>query len=195
MAICVFLLMVILSTLAPTPVSPQPRRQSDWWNDLGKDWEVSNALQQRSPQYAAYRQISRQMSYYAPALHVGRIQTGDLCNPAIYRPRDRTYGKNADFNPRDFKKGVFKKVPDDGEWVEAVKADVEAGLAKCVGDNFKLPTIVEVMNDGSYTVETVHKQNPCAWNPCQMFQAFKISDCSKEEDFIARCGEIICLNI
>ena len=64
-----------------------------------------------------------------------------------------------------------------------------------MGDKFKLPTIVEVMNNGSYTVETVHKQNPCAWNPCQMFQAFKISDCCKEEDFIARCGEIICLNI
>ena len=197
MAICVYSLMVLLVTLNPTPVSPQSpwsQRQSTWWNDLGNDWEVSNTLRQRSPQYATYSQIFRRMNYYAPAFHVGRINTGDLRNPANYRPRDRTYGKNADFNPRDLKKGVFKKVSDDGEWVEAVKADVEAGLAKCVGDKFKLPTVVEVMNEGSYTVKTVHEQNPCAWNPCQMFQAFKISDCSKEEDFIARCGEIIGLN-
>ena len=95
------------------------------------------------------------------------------------------------FSFLDPRKGLFQLDLLCGELVEADKADVEAGLAKCVGDEFKLPTIVEVMIDGSYTVETMDKQNPCAWNPCQMFQAFKISDCSKEDDCIARCGEIL----
>ena len=94
------------------------------------------------------------------------------------------------------KKGIFKKVPD-VEWVEADKADVEAGLAKCVGDSFKPPTVVVVMNDGSFTGKNVHKQRePLCMGYLPDFHAFKISDCSKEEDFIliARCGEIICWN-
>ena len=93
------------------------------------------------------------------------------------------------FSFLDPRKGPFQLDLLCGELVEADKADVEAGLAKCVGDEFKLPTIVEVMIDGSYTVETMDKQNPCAWKPCEMFP-FKISVCSKEEDFIAKCGEI-----
>jgi len=194
--------MAILDALNPPAVTaPSPwsrRRQADWWHDLGSDWAVSNTLRQRSPQYATYRQISRQMNQHAPALHLGRIYRGQLADPAKYRPRDRAFGENADFNQGDLKKGVFKRVPDDGKNVETVKslqtfvadeADVEAGMAKCVGDVFNLPTVVTVMDDGSYTVKTRHKQNPCARNPnpCQKFGPFRKSYCSKVEDYKVRC--------
>merc|ERR1719318_1723747 len=194
--------MMLLVTLNPPAVTaPSPwsrRRQADWWHDLGSDWAVSNTLRQRSPQYATYSQISRQMNQHAPALHLGRIYRGQLTNPAKYRPRDRTFGENADFNQRDLKKGVFKKVPDDGNEVNTARslqtfvaneADVEAGMAKCVGDMFNLPTIVTAMDDGSFTVKTRHKQNPCARNPnpCQMFGPFRKAYCSKEEDYKVKC--------
>ena len=103
MAIYLYSLMLLLMSLTPTPMATRMSPTSTWWNDLGNDWEVSNTLQQRSPQNAAYSQISRQMDYYAPASHAGRINTGgDLRNPAQYRPRDHTYWKNADFNEREF---------------------------------------------------------------------------------------------
>jgi len=195
------LTMFLMTLYPPAVTAPSPwslRRQADWWHDLGSDWEVSNTLRQRSPQYSTYRQISRQMNHYAPALHLGRIYRGQLPHPAKYRPRDRSFGENADFNQGDLKKGVFKKVPDDGNEVRtakalqilvATKADVEAGMAKCVGDMFNLPTIVTVMDDGSFRVKTRHKQNPCARNPnpCQMFGPFRNSDCSEEEDYTVRC--------
>jgi len=193
-------LVMLLVTLNHPAVSPQSRRrQAAWWHDdLGSNWAVSNTLGQKSPQYATYSQISRQMNQHAPALHRGRIYRGQLPNPAKYRPRDLTFGENADFNQRDLKKGVFKKVPDDGNEVNTARslqtfvaneADVEAGMAKCVGDMFNLPTVVTVMDDGSYTVKTRHKQNPCARNPnpCQKFGPFRKSYCSKVEDYKVRC--------
>jgi len=185
--------MLLLLTLNPSTVSPKSpwaKSHSDWWFDTGTDWEVSNTLRQRSPLYSTYGQLNSQMNQWAPALHYGKINRGYLPNRAKYRPRDRGYGENPDFNQRDLRKGVFKKVPkvpEDFEWVEADSADVDAGLAKCVGDMFKLPNTVTVMEDGSYTVETPYKQNPCAGNPCQKLGAYRKSYCSKEEDFIARC--------
>jgi len=188
-------LTMFLVTLNPPALAAPPpwslRRQADWLHDLGSDWAVSNTLGQSSPQYATYRQISRQMNQHAPALHLGRIDRGQLPNPAKYRPRDRSFGVNADFNQGDLKKGVFKKVPEYGtlQTFEASIADVDAGMAKCVGDVFNLPTIVTVMKDGSFTVETPHKQSPCARNPnpCQMFGPFRKSYCSQVEDYKVKC--------
>ena len=163
----------------------QRRSHSNWWYDFGQDWRVSQNLRRVNPHYGAYRHMSRQMDYYGPALHVGKINTGELRHLAKYQPKGRAYGAGADFNQGELKKGVFKKVPD-GEWVNAQQEDVDAGLAKCVGDSFKLSTGVTVMDDGSFTVVTNNRLNPCASKPCRKF---KITDCSQEDDYIAKCGE------
>ena len=140
-----------------------------------------------NPHYSAYRHIARQMDYYAPAIHVGKINTGELRHPAKYQPKGRAYGAGADFNQGELKKGVFEKVSD-GEWVDALQEDVDAGLAKCVGDSFKLHTGVTVMDDGSFTVVTRNQLNPCASSPCRKYNIY--TDCSKEDIYIAKCGEI-----
>jgi hypothetical protein len=83
---------------------------NDWWYDIdsGMENEVSELAKKKSG-YAAYAAISKQMDHYAPALHVGTIDTGVLRNPYLEDAKDRSFGIGADFNIEDMT--AFKFTP------------------------------------------------------------------------------------
>ena len=99
------LLFSFYSTLAQ---QPQP---DDWWYDTGSNWGTSSYLARTNPYYNTYRKTARQMNTYGFAQHVGNIYRGQFFNPELNMPRDRAFGYQSEFNPRDLKSGAFNYKP------------------------------------------------------------------------------------
>ena len=81
-----------------------------WWDNVnyGMEDEVK-ALTRQNAGYATYSAISNQMDHYAPALHVGTINTGEFRNPFLEDPKYRSFGIGSDFNVQDME--AFKFTP------------------------------------------------------------------------------------
>merc|ERR1711915_82831 len=75
----------------------------EWWYDIdgGEENEVSEHFKRAYPGYASAAMQREMMDLYAPALHIGGIDTGYEVNPYLSKPSDRTFGQGADFNPSD----------------------------------------------------------------------------------------------
>merc|ERR1712142_1317731 len=75
----------------------------EWWYDIdgGEMNEVSEYFKRAYPGYASAAMQREMMDLYAPALHIGQIDTGYEVNPYLSKPADRTYGDGYDFNPID----------------------------------------------------------------------------------------------
>merc|ERR1712234_17533 len=75
----------------------------EWWYDIdgGEENEVSEYFKRNYPGYASAAMQREMMDLYAPALHIGEIDTGYEVNPYLSKPSDRTFGQGADFNQID----------------------------------------------------------------------------------------------
>merc|ERR1712212_909149 len=75
----------------------------EWWYDIdgGEKNEVSEYFKRNYPGYASAAMQREMIDLYAPALHIGEIDTGYEVNPYLSKPPDRTFGQGADFNPED----------------------------------------------------------------------------------------------
>ena len=88
----------------------QVPNQDSWWDNinLGMEDEV-NAMAKSNDGYATYATISNRMDHYAPALHIGTINTGEYRNPFLEDPKYRSFGIGSDFNIQDM--DAFKFTP------------------------------------------------------------------------------------
>ena len=85
--------------------------QSDWFHEMGDDWEVSNRLAVAKPYYPWYQQAAAQMNTYGYAQHRGKIYRGQFSDPELNMPRYRAFGYQSDFNPQYFRSGAFNIRP------------------------------------------------------------------------------------
>jgi len=158
--------------------------QDDFWYNMG-DWDTHPSIQ-ANPYYQTHQQLQRQMNWFGPALHVGKINRGQFFNPQFNRPRDRPYGYQNDFNYEDFNSGAFRN-PSEGQRIRATQAHVDRGLANSIGDIAVMPVGVNVQPDGTILVQTSAKQkNPCNPNPCSKY---KMSQCDVVNGVTAKCSQ------
>jgi len=148
----------------------------DWWYDVGgHNSQASDYLAATSPYYSWFKNAQMQYDMFAPALHVGKINRGKFQDPQLNLPADRAFGHNSDFYIDDFVSEAFEYRPQ-GQKILATKVDVEAGVAKNVGEVIKLPLPVYVKSDGTLLVQAFggNRANPrdaCTRNPnpCSSF--------------------------
>jgi len=158
--------------------------QDDFWYNMG-DWDTHPSIQ-ANPYYQTHQQLQRQMNWFGPALHVGKIYRGQFLNPELNRPRDQAYGYQNDFNDEDFNSGAFRN-PSVGQRIRATQAHVDRGLANNVGDIAVMPVGVNVQPDGTILVQTSAKQkNPCNPNPCSKY---RMSQCDVVNGVTAKCSQ------
>jgi len=158
--------------------------QDDFWYNMG-DWDTHPSIQ-ANPYYQTHQQLQRQMNWFGPALHVGKIYRGQFLNPELNRPRDRAYGYQNDFNDEEFNSGAFRN-PSVGQRIRATQAHVDRGLANNVGDIAVMPVGVNVQPDGTILVQTSAKQkNPCNPNPCSKY---RMSQCDVVNGVTAKCSQ------
>jgi len=151
----------------------------DWWYDLGgQNSYASDYLYATSPYYSWFKNAQQQYDMFAPALHVGKINRGLFSNPELNLPADRAFGDpyHSDFHAHEMSSGAFEYRPR-GQKIVARKVDVDAGIAKHVGDIIRLPLPVFVRH-GTLLVSTPKEKraNPhdaCSVypNPCSVFPA------------------------
>jgi len=168
---------------APWFGQPQP---DDWWHDMdtGSVWGTSRNLARNNLYYNTYRQISGQMNTYAPAQHFGKINRGKFLNPELNTPRDRAYGFQSDFNPRDHKSGAFNLKPQ-GQKFRATEVHVNEGLARYVGEVATMPIGQHVQEDGSILIQTNGWRSPCDPNPCR---SVRMPTCTVVNGVTAKCS-------
>jgi len=152
----------------------------DWWYDLGgQNSYASDYLYATSPYYSWFKNAQQQYDMFAPALHVGKINRGLFSNPELNLPADRAFGDayHSDFHADEMSSGAFEYRPR-GQKIVARKVDVDAGIAKHVGDIIRLPLSVFVKKDGTLLVSAPKEKraNPhdaCSIypNPCSVFPA------------------------
>jgi len=167
----------------------------DWWYDLGgHNSYASDYLYATSPYYSWFKNAQMQYDMFAPALHVGKINRGNFLNPELNLPADRAFGDpyHSDFHADEMRSGAFEYRPR-GQKIVARKVDVDAGIAKRVGDIVRLPVPVFVKKDGTLLVSAPqeNRANPhdaCSIhsNPCSVFPAKTI--CSHFDDNLAECS-------
>merc|ERR1711872_839953 len=124
----------------------------EWWYDIdgGEMNEVSEYFKRAYPGYASAAMQREMMDLYAPALHIGQIDTGYEVNPYLSKPADRTYGDGYDFHPEDLYSMAFKPTGQRQFSSEEQLIDhLEAG---------KLPFGEKVILDNYWNSETV-----CSW--------------------------------
>jgi len=131
---------------------------------------------------------------FAPAQHVGKINRGKFLNPELNLPADRAFGDpyHSDFHADEIRSGAFEYRPS-GQKIVARKVDVDAGIAKQVGDIVRLPVPVFVKKDGTLLVSAPqeNRANPhdaCSIhpNPCSIFQVK--TKCHHFDDHLAECS-------
>ena len=182
----------------------------NWWYDLGgHNSYASEYLYATSPYYSWFKNAQQQYDMFAPALHVGKINRGNFLNPALIQPADRAFGDpyHSDFHADEIRSGAFEYRPR-GQKIVArkvsillisiavillVKVDVDAGIAKHVGDIIRLPLPVFVKKDGTLLVSAPqeNRANPhdaCSIhpNPCSIFQVK--TKCHHFDDHLAECS-------
>jgi len=148
----------------------------DWWYDIGgSDSYASDYLAATSPFYQWFKQAQTQYDMFAPALHVGRINRGTFLNPELNLPADRAIGHKPDFHDAELLSGAFEYRPH-GQKIVARKVDVDAGIAKRVGEVIKLSLVTYVKKDGPLLVQVgggnpAHPGDPCTrqLDPCADF--------------------------
>jgi len=158
--------------------------QSDWFYDMGSDWEVSNKLAKVNPYYSWYKNAAKQMAMYGPAKHVGKINRGQFFNPELNTPADRAYGYQSDFNPKELSSGAFKYKPQ-GQKFRATAVHVNEGLASFVGEVRTMPVGQHVQEDGTILVQTPYRGDPCNPNPCT---TLRMPTCTAVNKFTAKCS-------
>jgi len=142
----------------------------DWWYDIGgHDSYASDYLAATSPFYRWFKQAQTQYDMFAPALHVGKINRGTFLNPELNLPADRAIGHKPDFHDAELFSGAFEYRPH-GQKIVARKVDVEAGVAKRVGEVIKLSLATYVKKDGTLLVKVgggnpAHPGDPCTRQP------------------------------
>ena len=183
----------------------------DWWYDLGgHNSYASDYLYATSPYYSWFKNAQMQYDMFAPAKHVGKINRGKFLNPEINLPADRAFGDpyHSDFHADEMRSGAFEYRPR-GQKIVArkvidtlcipnavillIKVDVDAGIAKNVGDIVRLPVPVFVKKDGTLLVSApqenrVNRHDACSIhpNPCSIFPAK--TKCSHFDDNLAECS-------
>jgi len=148
----------------------------DWWYDIGgSDSYASDYLAATSPFYQWFKQAQTQYDMFAPALHVGKINRGTFLNPELNLPADRAIGHKPDFHDAELFSGAFEYRPH-GQKIVARKVDVDAGIAKRVGEVIKLSLATYVKKDGTLLVKVgggnpAHPGDPCTrqLDPCADF--------------------------
>jgi len=158
--------------------------QSDWFYNMGDDWEVSKRLASVNHYYDWYKNAVKQLDMYGPAKHVGMINRGQFFNPELNNPADRAFGYQSDFNPGDLKSGAFKYKPR-GQKIRAKAVHVNEGLASFVGEVVTLPPGQHVQEDGTILVQTLHKGDPCNPNPCT---SVRMPTCTVVNLYTAKCS-------
>jgi len=142
----------------------------DWWFDIGgRDSYASDYLAATSPFYRWFKQAQTQYDMFAPALHVGKINRGTFLNPELNLPADRAIGHKPDFHDAELFSGAFEYRPH-GQKIVARKVDVDAGIAKRVGEVIKLSLATYVKKDGTLLVNVgggnpAHPGDPCTRQP------------------------------
>merc|ERR1712002_1048408 len=135
-----------------------------------------------------------QYDMFTPAKHVGKINRGKFLNPELNLPADRAFGDpyHSDFHADEMRSGAFEYRPR-GQKIVARKVDVDAGIAKHVGDIIRLPVPVFVKKDGTLLVSAPqeNRANPhdaCSIhpNPCSIFPAK--TKCSHFDVNLAECS-------
>lgn len=152
--------------------------------DTGGTWATSNNIARNSPYYNTYKQVSRQMNTYGPAQHVGKIYRGRFLNPELNTPRDRAFGYQSDFNPRDLKSGAFRYKPQ-GQKFRASEVHVNEGLARSVGEVATMPLGQYVQEDGTILIQTSGGRSPCDPNPCP---SVRMPTCTVVNGVTAKCS-------
>jgi len=148
----------------------------EWWFDIGgRDSYASDYLSATSPFYRWFKQAQTQYDMFAPALHVGKINRGIFLNPELNLPADRAIGHKPDFHDAELLSGAFEYRPH-GQKIVARKVDVDAGIAKRVGEVVKLSLATYVKKDGTLLVKVgggnpAHPGDPCTrqLDPCADF--------------------------
>jgi len=175
-------MLVLLLSLAHSSLHPD----DDWWYDMdtaGSNWGTSSRLT-NNPYYNTYRQIARQMSIYGPAHHVGKIYRGKFLNPELNTPRNRAFGYQSDFNPRDLQSGAFSSKLQ-GQKFRASEVHVNEGLASYVGEVRTLPIGQHVQDDGTILMQTDGRRSPCNPNPCRRV---RMPTCTVVNRVTAKCS-------
>merc|ERR1712002_650045 len=135
-----------------------------------------------------------QYDMFTPAKHVGKINRGKFLNPELNLPADRAFGDpyHSDFHADEMRSGAFEYRPR-GQKIVARKVDVDAGIAKHVGNIIRLPVPVFVKKDGTLLVSAPlqNRANPhdaCSIhpNPCSIFPAK--TKCIHFDDNLAECS-------
>merc|ERR1712179_575232 len=149
----------------------------DWWYDIGGyGSQASEYLAATSPFYKWFKKAQIQYDMFAPAMHVGKINRGISQNPEINLPAERAFGHKSDFHDHDLvSSGAFEYRPQ-GQKIVARKVDVDAGIAKHVGEVIKLSLATYVKKDGTLLVKVgggnpAHPGDPCTrqLDPCADF--------------------------
>jgi len=166
------------------PYSYAKEPQSDWFHNMGDDWEFSKRLASFNPYYGWYKNAAKQMDVYGPAKHVGLINRGRFFNPELNYPTDRAFGYQSDFNLGELNSGAFKYKPR-GQKIRAKAVHVNGGLASFVGEVVTLPPGQHVQEDGTILLQTPHKGDPCNPNPCT---SVRMPTCTVVNQFTAKCS-------
>jgi len=176
----------------PPYLMGRPPQDLDWWYDLGDDWETTDKLEETLFSLGTMNYMKKQMDMYGYAQHIGTINRGTFLNPELNSPRDRAFGFDSDFNPRDFRYGAFRQQPHQQnrfyQRAYATQAHVDRGLATSVGQITKVPEGVHVQADGTVwltVAANAYRESPCTPNPCLRM---RMPRCDVINYYTAKCS-------